>query len=199
MRFALATCSLAAVVAAIGACDLFDIACNDDGDCPTDVPFCVDGSCDENEARVRDDDGDGPGCSTDDDCAALCFDVDDGSGLSGTCIPAAEQADCEAEPDVQGQPRDSDGPVLFAVDATSIGDGCYSVSLRFFDRQGDAASGFFSVVVGGAEQTQSVSITGDTVTSTMCGGQPGKLAGLQMHDGAGNRSNVACLPVAAAQ
>src|SRR5688572_32830877 len=58
---------LSSLVVATIACDIFAIRCNDDDDCPTDVPCCVDDICvNEEEAERRgrdvdDDTGEGEG------------------------------------------------------------------------------------------------------------------------------------------
>jgi hypothetical protein len=178
-------------------CDAFAIRCANDGDCPQDLPYCVERICvDEDEAERRgrriDDNG---ACTADADCpGGLCYDVVDDSGFSGTCLPPAEQEDCAGASEVRAPARDPAGPVLFAAEATHIGDGCYNVNFRIFDRENDADGGFAELFVNGAALTQSMSVAGGTAGGTVCGAQFGQRAGLLVRDEAGNNSNTLCLP-----
>ena len=106
--------SLSSLLAATLACDIFAVRCNDDDDCPNDVPFCVDDICvneEEAERRGRDvdeEEEDDGICDDDSECeGGLCYDVDDESGFTGSCVPGDDVEDCAAE--VGSAPRAAAG------------------------------------------------------------------------------------------
>jgi hypothetical protein len=188
-----------ASISFIAACDLFAIRCEEDDDCPNDVPFCVDDICvneEEAERRGRDvdeEEEDGP-CDADSDCpGGLCYDTEDESGFTGTCLPPEGLEDCASDPGVQGEARAAAGPVIFDDNNEHFGDGCYTISFRYFDRENDAEGGIVSMVVNGEKLTQSLSLSGGTAQGTACGAQFGQRAGLIVTDAAGNVSNTLCL------
>jgi len=197
---------LVIAVASSGGCDLFGtINCSDDGDCPDAVPFCVEGACAKDEDGGRNGRGvDGGGCSDDSDCEnGLC--ALDGKFVDpGNCLPPADDdtADCSGDPDVQGAPRtDPAAPVIFNVQATYNGDGCYSgVAFDWFQRDPQPfTSAGFGLIVGGVDQHPFISpesMSEDHMApGLLCGATIGKRAGLTMILGE-TVSNVACLPVA---
>lgn len=191
-----------ALVASTAACDLFGaVKCNKDADCPGGVPFCVSGTC----AKTNDTGGGGHGldnCATDADCpGGLCFDGTTAIATPGDCLPPADAAnDCSADPDAgNGRvARDPNGAVIFDVQATALGDGCWSnISFTYFERQAvPITSAGVELVVNGATLTSNIT-SGDETTvavDSMCGSvTSGHRAGIALNTG--NLSNVACLPV----
>ncbi len=204
-RSPLSSCLTAAAAAVVvlgaGGCELFGtINCADDGDCPDALPFCVAGSCQETAGDGRTGRGVDGGCSSDADCDNGLCDLDGTFLEAGACLPPADDdtADCTDDPDVQGQPREAAGPVIFDVRATPIGDGCYSnVSFTYFQRDPQPiTNGFVELVVGGGNITQTISSGTDNEVDidSVCGATIGARAGILLN--LGGQSNVGCLPVA---
>lgn len=80
-----------ATLAFVSACDAFAIRCNDDGDCPNDLPFCVDDICvDEDEAERRG--REVVSCEDDEECPSD-FPLCDG----GACVDAIAEGEGEGE------------------------------------------------------------------------------------------------------
>lgn len=197
MRFAFAL--LALLLAS--ACDLFArVACSEDADCPDAIPFCNSDVCEAEADDGRPGRGvDTSGCTDDADCPGGLCDLDGAFAEAGSCLPPEGTEDCADDANVQARARDADGPVIFALEATAIGDGCFAnVTFSFFDRAGDVSptSPLVELIVQGAAQTQSPpsSADGKSFTiGTLCGSPPTDVAGLQLLDGPGNASNTLCL------
>ena len=161
-RLALAVC----VVVVAPGCDLlFGTVCTADSDCADPQPFCVLGTCSEEDGPVRaegeGEDGEGEageegeegegevvGCASDDECSGgACYDVSDGAhfdaDLVGTCVPGPD--DDSSCPEANAFSAGG-GPVLFGLNVVrGSGDGCaiagqknLNISVLFFDR-GDRA------------------------------------------------------------
>ena len=208
------TLAAAAGVPSIVACDVFAIRCNDDDDCPNDVPFCVDDICvteEEAERRGRDVDepregegeagegeGEGPAtCASDFECSnGLCYNFSDESGRFGTCVPDPSlDEDCQSL--IGSQARASAGPAIFDVVLQNEISGCRAITLRYLDREGDvnSASPFLLVGYGGSGEQASATITGDgtngVLAFTICPPEGASL-GIQLFDDLELPSNTAC-------
>ena len=142
---------------ACAGCDLFAIRCNEDSDCPAEVPFCnadicqvtAGGSRAEGEGEGAEGEGEGA-CDSDADCAPdLCYDLADGAahfeaGLVGQCVAGNDDdTSCpEATALDGGSGRPSGGQALFAATASRTG-ACDSgrsnieVTASYLDREGD--------------------------------------------------------------
>jgi len=225
-RVVLFSSALVVVVIAVGgACDLFDqVKCSVDSDCPAASPFCTDGVCSKTDGSGRTHTGEGEGegegaagegeggseisCSDDGICESenggRCYLGSASTAATNTCVPPASDlnAHCETDPDVQGQPRTTDGPVIWDVQATALpgGDGCWSdISFSWYDGASPPAitNGFVELVVNGANLTQAITSADDTTVTIQqacaSGVASGHRAGIVLGLGAGH-SNVACLP-----
>jgi hypothetical protein len=200
----LIACLALIVVPALPACELFgQVACEEDGDCPDSLPFCVEDFCAAEEDE--DDEGRGidSGCSAAseaDDCPGGLCDEEGVFVEAETCLPPDDIDDCSNEAAVGAPPRGAQGPVIFALTYTSVGDGCFSdVAFSFFDREGNVSptSPLIELYVSGSAQTQSPPFSEDGKTfnfgsAFVCGAGP-DVAGLTLLDDAGNPSNTLCL------
>ena len=141
------------VVATSAACDLFAIRCNDDDDCPAEVPFCNADVCQATAGGSR---AEGEGereCVADADCGKdLCYDLQDGdagfdAALVGTCVPGdGTDRTCAEAADFNGSvDRPDGGAALFSVTATRVSpvdcapaQSDVNLSVRYLDREADA-------------------------------------------------------------
>ena len=217
-------------VGPLAGCDLFDqVKCTAPADCPSDAPFCTDGLCSKTDGSGRTHTGEGEGegegegggeggegeggaqeitCSDDGICESevggLCYQGAADIATANTCVPPASDlnAHCESDPDVDGGPRTAGGPVIWDVQATPGGDGCWTnISFHFYaglDGQ-PISNAFVELVSHGSGATQSIEsaddATGTVTLAQACasGLTSGQRAGIELGLGVGH-SNVACLP-----
>lgn len=194
------TANVGLIVLATSGCDLFgQVACTEDTDCPDAIPFCNSDVCEATADDGRPGRGvDENGCSEDADCTGGLCDIDGTFVEARACLPPEGTEDCAGDPSVSAPARDPEGPVIFALTAESIGDGCFAnVTISYFDREGDVSqtSPYLAVVAGGSESAGSIGGSEDgktLVVGTMCGGSS-STSGLLMRDGANHASNTLCL------
>ncbi|MDP2342555.1 MAG: hypothetical protein Q8O67_16480 [Deltaproteobacteria bacterium] len=156
---ALALISAVAVVAATASCNF--IRCNDDDDCPAEVPFCNAEICQATAGGERgnegEGEGEGEGCASDADCGAgLCYDLPDtaahfDAALVGQCVPGGDDdRSCIEATLFNGSngDRPTQGTSIFSAAATrrapvdcGSGQSDLDIVVSYMDREGDFVVG----------------------------------------------------------
>jgi hypothetical protein len=148
----LASVSASVAVVVLAGCDLFGIPCNDDDDCPNDVPFCAAGVCaadDDGRRAGNEGEGESDACTVDADCqdtGALCYDLAESAAhfdaaRVDTCVPAANEDTSCAEA-VALFSTSSGQQVIFGARVQRIAGDCtpgednLSIEVSYLDRGG---------------------------------------------------------------